>query len=313
MSFFEAVTALLAALRLHGYSAATMRNYREQLKRFGEWLSDALAADLRRITRADIDTYQAYVRNEPISPETRALRMRAVKRLFDHQVSEGQLLLHPADHVVEIRRKDRLPRGVLSVKQVRQLLAAPDTSTALGLRDRALLELLYATGIRIGELEQAWLSDWEREQQTLVIRNGKGGKMRVVPTGSSAAHWLGRYVDEVRPALVGTQPQRALFLVRGGRPLSTPQAREILKRYRTACGLRRAVHPHAIRHACATHLLRAGADIRAIQELLGHASLDSTVIYTRVAVVDLKAMHMLYHPHERAQQQQPREEAHAVD
>jgi site-specific recombinase XerD len=299
MSFVEAVTALLAHLRLHRYSPATVHNYADQLKRFGEWLSRSLLDDLRRITRADIDAYQAYVRTEPIGAETRAIRLRAVKRLFDHLVREGRLLLHPADHVVEIRRKDRLPKAVLSVKQVRQLLAAPDLSSPYGLRDRALLELLYATGIRVGELEQVWLSDWEREERTLVIRHGKGGKQRMVPIGAAASQWLMRYVDEARPVLTCARPfERALFVVRGGTPLHTAQVRGILKAYRARCHLRRSVSPHALRHACATHLLQAGADIRAIQELLGHASLDSTAIYTRVAPVDLKAMHRRYHPGE---------------
>lgn len=297
LSFPDATTALLAHLRLRRYSPATLRNYGEQLKRFGEWLPQALAADLRRITRADIDLYQTYVRGEPIGVETQALRLRAVKRLFDYLVSEGRLLLHPADHVVEIRRRDRLPKAVLSVKQVCQLLASPDTTTALGLRDRALLELLYATGIRVGELEQVWLGDWERGQQTLVIRHGKGGKPRVVPTGTTAAQWLARYVDEVRPALVRPRPfERALFVVRGGHALHAAQIRQILKGYQVRCHLRKAVTPHALRHACATHLLQAGADIRVIQELLGHARLDSTAVYTRVAVADLKVMHARYHP-----------------
>lgn len=299
LGFVEAVTALLAHLRLHRYSPATVRSYADQLKRFGEWLSQALADDLRRVTRADIDSYQAYVGGESIGVETRALRMRAVKRLFDHLVREGRLLLHPADHVVEIRSKDRLPKAVLSIKQVRQLLAAPDLGTPYGVRDRALLELLYATGIRVGELEQVWLSDWERSQQTLAIRHGKGGKARMVPIGATASQWLMRYVDEVRPLLTRTRPfERALFVVRSGTPLCAMQVRGILRAYRAQCHLRRSASPHALRHACATHLLQAGADIRAIQELLGHASLDSTAIYTRVVPVDLKAMHQRCHPSE---------------
>lgn len=297
MNFLDSVTGLLADLRLRRYSPSTINNYANQLQRFAEWLPQTLAGDLRRVTRADIDTYQAYVRSEPISVDTRALRMRAVKRLFDHLVREGRLLLHPADHVVELRRNDRLPKAVLSVKQVRQLLAAPNTGTPQGLRDRALLELIYATGIRVGELEQVWLGDWECAQQTLVIRHGKGDKARVVPIGKTASAWLARYLDEVRPALVAPRPfERALFVVQGGQPLRQYLVRQMLKRYQAQCHLRKTVSPHALRHACATHLLQAGADIRAIQELLGHASLNSTAIYTRVAVVDLKTMHTRYHP-----------------
>lgn len=299
MKLCEALYALVADLRLRNYSPQTINNYGDQLKRFSEWLSEGLTADLRRVTRADIDLYQGYVQTEAISVETRALRLRAVKRLFDHLTTSGHLLLHPAEHIVEIRRKDRLPKGVLSVKQVHQLLAAPDTATPLGLRDRALLEVLYSTGLRVGELEQVFVTDVDCASHTLHIRHGKGGTERVVPLGRSAGQWVKRYLDEVRPALARHCPyERGLFLVLTGRPLAQTQIREILRIYRRRCHLRKAVTPHALRHACATHLLQAGADIRLIQKLLGHARLDSTAIYTRVTPMDLKAIHKRFHPKE---------------
>ena len=299
MTFLDALTSLLADLRLRKYSPKTLDNYGDQLRRFGEWLSAALAADLRRVSRADVDEYQAYVRSEPISVETRALRLRAVKRLFDHLTASGRLLVHPAEHVVEFRRKDRLPADVLTVAQVGRLLGAPDTNRPLGVRDRALLEVLYGTAIRIGELEQVQSADVDLAGQTLTIRHGKGDTERVVPLGKSASEWLKRYVDGVRPVLCKTRPfERALFVVITGRPLAQPQARAILRRYQRQCHLKKAVTPHGLRHACATHLLHAGADIRLIQELLGHARLDSTAIYTRVVPLDVKAMHARYHPKE---------------
>jgi integrase/recombinase XerD len=296
MSFVEALIAMLADLRLRNYSPQTIGSYRDQLKRFGEWLSHPLAADLRRVARSDIDLYQQYVRSEAISADTRALRLRAVKRLFDHLTAAGHLL-HPAEHIIEIRRKDRLPPAVLSVKQVKQLLAAPDVATPLGLRDRALLEVLYATGVRVGELEQALAADVDCPGRTLTIRHGKGARERVVPLGETAAQWVERYLTDARPVLAKLRPyERALFLVRTGRPLLQFQIRGILRLYQHRCHLRKAVTPHALRHACATHLLQAGADIRLIQELLGHARLDSTAIYTRVAPMDLKTVHARFHP-----------------
>lgn len=299
MSFLEALVSLLAELRLRNYSPKTIDNYGDQLKRFGEWLSEALAADLRRVTRADIDLYQRYVQTEAISVETRALRLRAVKRLFDYLTATGHLLLHPAEHIVEIRRKDRLPKAVLSVKQMHQLLAAPDTTTPLGIRDRALLEVLYSTGVRVGELEQVFLLDVDCASQTLHIRHGKGDTERVVPLGQTAAQWVKRYLDDVRPALTRQRAyERAMFVVRTGRPLMQTQIRGILRVYQRRCHLRKAVTPHALRHACATHLLQAGADIRLIQELLGHVRLNSTAIYTRVTPIDLKAVHVRFHPRE---------------
>jgi integrase/recombinase XerD len=300
MTFVEAVASLLADLRLRNYSPKTIDSYGDQLKRWGEWLSSDVAADLRRVSRTDIDLYQQYVRTESISVETKALRLRAVKRLFDHLTASGQLLLHPAEHVVEIRRRDRLPRGVLSVKQMERLLAAPDVTRPLGIRDRALLEVLYATAIRVGELEQAEVADADLALQTLYVRHGKGDRQRVVPLGKAATQWLQRYLTDARPILARHRAfERALFLVRTGRPLGQTQIRGLLKQYGRGCFLKKPVSPHAIRHACATHLLQAGADIRAIQQLLGHASLATTAIYTRVVPMDIKAMHRRYHPGEQ--------------
>ena len=301
MTFAEALVGLFAELRLRHYSPKTTDSYADQLKRFAEWLDDALAADLRRVSREAIDTYQRYVQTEPIGVETKALRLRAVKRLFDHLTASGQLLFHPAEHVIEIRRNERVPRSVLTVKQVEQLLAAPDTGTPLGIRDRALLEVLYGTGIRVGELEQVRLGDLDLAGGTLHIRCGKGDKARMVPLGKAASDWLRRYLEAVRPLLGLRRPfERTLFLVRTGRPLAQTQIRALLRGYQARCQLRKPVTPHALRHACATHLLQAGADIRLIQELLGHARLDSTAIYTRVAPIDLKAVHARYHPWEGA-------------
>jgi len=299
MTFSDALTSLIADLRLRNYSPKTLDNYGDQLRRFGEWLSAALAADLRRVSRADIDEYQASVRGEPIGIECKALRLRAVKRLFDHLIDAGELLLHPAEHIVELRRKDRLPAAVLTVKQVERLLAAPITTRPLAIRDRALLEVLYGTGVRVGELQQVCLPDVDLGARTLTIRHGKGDTQRVVPLGSAAGDWLKRYLDDVRSGLCKRRPyERLLFVARTGKPLSQPQIRAILRGYQRQCHLKKSVTPHALRHACATHLLQAGADIRLIQELLGHARLDSTAIYTRVMPLDVKGIHARYHPRE---------------
>jgi|CXWL01.1.fsa_nt_gi integrase/recombinase XerD len=300
ITFRDALTDLLADLRLRKYSEATIRSYGDQLRRFEEWLSADLADDLRRVTREDIDTYQQYVGTERIAADTRGLRMRGVKRLFDFLTTSGALLLHPAEHIVEIRRRDRLPRGVLSVRQVVRLLDQPDTTSPLGIRDRALIELLYGTAIRVGEFEHLHGSDVEIERGTLHVRAGKGDQERVVPVGKTAIEWVQRYVTEVRPVLAKARPfEQALFLVRTGKPLRQTQIRSILRKYCEACHLRKPVTPHGLRHACATHLLQGGADIRGIQELLGHKKLETTAIYTRVAPTEVKAMHQRFHPGER--------------
>lgn len=299
MELTGAVDALLAELRLAGYSPDTQKVYKDQLKRFAEWLGVKGIADLRRLSVADIDAYAAFVMGEAIGDGCRRLRIRAVKRLFACLAERGRLFLDPAAHLVEPPRPESLPAVVVGVEQLKALLAAPDVTTPLGLRDRALLEVLYATAIRVGELEKLELADVQLAEALLMIRYGKGGSPRVVPLGHQAAYWLGMYLREARPALAkrptGT---RALFLVRTGRPLKQPQVREILTKYCAELGLPVALSPHDLRHACATHLLRAGADIRAIQMLLGHARLDSTAIYTEVAAVDVKATHRRYHPKE---------------
>ena len=298
--FRDAFTDFVAKLRLDKYSEDTVRSYGDQLRRFGEWLSADLAEDLRRVTREDIDRYQRYVRSEPIAADTRALRMRGVKRLFDYLTESGALLIHPADHVVEIRRRDRLPRGILTVRQVARLLEGPDTATPLGIRDRAVMELLYATAIRVGEFEHVRGPDVNLERGTLYVRVGKGNQERVVPMGKAAIEWVEKYLTDARPILAKARPfEQALFLVRTGKPLRQTQIRAILRAYGEACHLRKPVTPHGMRHACATHLLQAGADIRGIQELLGHKKLGTTAIYTRVVPTEVKAMHRKFHPGER--------------
>lgn len=299
MTFEEAVPSLMAEMRLRNYSPSTLRHYGNQLKRFGEWLPEERLRDLRRVTREDIDSYQRYVRTEPISAETRASRLQAVKRLFDHLTAAGQLLIHPAEHIISIHRRDRLPKAVLTVKQVMRLIEATDITTPLGLRDRALLETMYGTGIRVGELENVFVADVKLAEQLLHIRVGKGNKERMVPLGQTATLWIQRYLDEVRSGLVTNRPyERALFVTQVGQPLRQTQIREVLRKYQRRCHLRKSVSPHGLRHACATHLLQAGADIRAIQQLLGHTKLDSTTIYTRVMPIDMKAVHQAYHPTE---------------
>lgn len=300
MTFEEGSTDLLAHLRLNGYSPATIHNYSDQLKRFGEWLRRRRIGDLRAMTRARLLVYQTDIRKEPISRETQALRIRAVKRLYGHLVAQGHLLLDPTEGIQEISRRQALPKPILSTTEMTRLLAAPDVSRPLGVRDRTLLEVLYATGVRVGELERAALHDVDLREGTLHVRYAKGGRPRVVPLGRNATHWLQRYLDEVRPSLVVHRPfELALFVVRGGRMLRQYHIRSLLKQYCGIAQIGKTVTPHLLRHGCATHLMRAGADLRAIQELLGHTRLSSTVLYTRVAPLDVKASHERYHPGNR--------------
>lgn len=293
----EGITSLLAHLRLANYSPATLRVYAQQLQPFAAWLAAQRLHDLRMVTRTHIGLYQLHVRGESIGRETQALRVRVVKRLYQHLSIEGRVLLDPTEGVQEISRRQVLPRPILSLNDMRRLLAAPDTTTTIGIRGRALLEVFYATGIRIGELEKVRMGDVDLATQTLHVQHAKGGTPRCVPLGEHATQWLTTYLDQVRPGLVKPRPfERSLFVARGGRPLCRTQIRVLLRECQAIANVRKPVTPHILRHSCATHLLRAGANLRSIQELLGHRRLATTVIYTRVAPMDVKATHERYHP-----------------
>lgn len=300
MTFLDGMTSLLSYLRLSKYSPATIDNYGDQLKRFGEWLEIKSIHDLRKLSHQDILDYQLAVKQQPIGRETQALRLRAVKRLFNHLVDQAVILLDPTEGIQEISRKEKLPRPILSKKEINRLLVAPNLSLPLGIRDRALMEVLYATGIRVGELEKVTIHHVDLQTQTLQVRHAKGGRPRTVPLGKTATKWLKEYLTQVRPRLAKRRPfERALFLVRGGKPLMQTMIRCLLQQYRKQVKIKKSVTPHILRHTCATHMMQQGADIRAIQQLLGHVSLKSTTIYTRVVPLEVKATHQQYHPNER--------------
>lgn len=300
MTFLDGITSLLSHLRLKKYSPATIDNYSDQLKRFGEWLEQQAIHDLRKLSQQDIRDYQAAVKQQAIGRETQALRIRAVKRLFNHLVDQTIILLDPTEGIQEVSRREKLPRPILSKKEIDKLMAAPNLSLPQGIRDRALIEVLYATGIRVGELEKVTIHHVDLATQTLQVRHAKGGRARTVPLGKTATKWLKEYVTQVRPRLAKRRPfERHLFLVKGGKPLLQTQIRGLLQQYRKQARIKKSVTPHILRHTCATHLLQQGADIRAIQQLLGHIRLNSTTVYTRVAPLEVKAMHQKYHPNHR--------------
>ena len=229
MTYLDAVTLLLASLRLKKYSPHTIDLYADQLKRFGEWLQTQPIQDLRQLTKAHVLDYQQHVRKQPIARETQALRLRAIKRLFGHLIEHALLVLDPTEGLQEISRRHKLPRPVLTVTEINKLLDAPNTSLSYGLRDRALIEVLYATGVRVGELEKMTVHHVDLDAQTLQVRHAKGGRPRVVPLGKNATKWLKEYLMQVRPRLAKRRPfERTLFLVRGGAPLVQTQIRFLL-------------------------------------------------------------------------------------
>jgi integrase/recombinase XerD len=220
--------------------------------------------------------------------------LSCIKGFYRHQVHKGRLKADPSARL-ELPKLGRSLPGSLSESEVTSLLQAPDIDDPVGLRDRAMLELLYASGLRVSEL--VGLSVAALNQRQGVVRVlGKGGKERLVPVGQEALGWVSRYIDQARPALVQGRPCSALFPSRRGRSMARQTFWHAVKRYAMVAGIPREISPHTLRHAFATHLLNHGADLRAVQMMLGHADLSTTQIYTHIAQARLKALHRAHHP-----------------
>ena len=250
--------------------------------------------DPARVTRAAVTLYLVALRRRGRAPATVKRRAAAVRSFYKYLLRENVLSEDPTLDLAPPRLPVRLPR-VLSVKEIEQLLAAPNLSTARGLRDRAMLELLYGSGLRVSEVIALNLGDVDLSVE-LVRCVGKGSKERVVPVGSHAVRALRAYQQEARPVLAGRRTPSALFLNRRGGRLTRQGCWKILRGYARQAGISRALTPHVLRHSFATHLLERGADLRAVQEMLGHASIATTQVYTHVARDRLRTVYAQAHP-----------------
>jgi integrase/recombinase XerD len=252
----------------------------------------------RPVTALDLADLEGFVRAlmaEGHSPRSVSRTVSAVRGFYRFLAIDRRMAADPARDLRAPRAWPALPAS-LPVEEVDRLLAAPDTTTPRGLRDRALLELLYATGLRVSELVGLRTADLNLDAGYLVC-SGKGGKERLVPIGSAAVEWVRRYVAEARPRLAGARRSPRLFVnARGGPGLTRVGFWKILKAYGRAAGITRPLTPHVLRHAFATHLLERGADLRAIQMMLGHADLSTTQIYTHVMEARLRALYERFHP-----------------
>lgn len=252
---------------------------------------------LDRATELHLRAYASF-RHERTRPSTANRRLSVFKRYFRWALREGRIRSDPTLKLDAPRRPLRVP-GTLSEAQVDALLAAPDSGTPLGLRDRAMLELMYASGLRVSELVGLKLLHLGLHEAALRVC-GKGGKERVVPFGEEAHAWLTRYLAESRPQLMGARGSQALFVTargsRSGEAMSRQMFWSLIRKYARQAGITAHLSPHTLRHAFATHLLNHGADLRAVQMLLGHADISTTQIYTHVARERLKSLHAQHHP-----------------
>jgi integrase/recombinase XerD len=302
------VAHLEDALR-RGLARGTVAYRRVYLAQLLAWLLERGITTAHRVTPGVLAAYMAHLRGRltdynretpsPLSVKTLSAEASVVRSFFAWLTTRRVLLFNPAEALRLTDRTEPLPKPVLTESEVRALLAAPGAGT-LGLRDRAILETLYSTGLRRAELCALDLYDLDQGGELVRVRCGKGGRDRVVPIGSCALAAVRRYLREARPELVATPKEPALFLAAvTRRRLGVKTLNLIVRRHAEAAGLAKRVTPHVLRHTCATHLLRGGADIRHVQLILGHASVATTQIYTRVAVEDLVTVHRRSHPRRR--------------
>ena len=287
-----AIDAFLDALWMErGLSDNTLKAYRNDLAAFERWRRQH-GGTLLDTGSGDIHRYLAGQGQR--SARSTARRLSSLRRFFQYQLREGRLRQDPTEGVAAPRLGRPLPKS-LTEAEVEQLLRAPDTGTVLGLRDRAMLEVLYATGLRVSELVGLRLEQVNLRQGVVRV-TGKGNKERLVPLGEEAVDWLQRYLREARAALYPGAPDASLFPSRRGRPQTRQTFWYAIKRYAVLAGIRKPLSPHVLRHAFATHLLNHGADLRVVQMLLGHSDISTTQIYTHIARERLKELHAQHHP-----------------
>jgi integrase/recombinase XerD len=276
-----------------GLAKNSIEAYRRDLTLFAQWLDSTQKKNLHQVSETDIFSYVEEKRSESKATSANR-RMSVLKRFYQMAFRQNQVSVNPCLKLKSVRQANRLPK-TLSEKQVELLLLAPDDGLALGLRDRTMLELLYACGLRVTEL--VTLKSLEVSLNDGVLRvTGKGNKTRLVPFGEIARSWLERYLREARPAILAGQVDDALFVTARGGPMTRQMFWVLIKKYAAQAGVVEPLSPHTLRHAFATHLLNHGADLRVVQLLLGHADISTTQIYTHVANERLKQLHALHHP-----------------
>jgi integrase/recombinase XerD len=276
-----------------GLSRASLASYRSDLGRFARWL----AGRNQNLLQADEAAVAAYIAelSQQMRAASQARHLSSLRRFYRRLLVERRLSADPTRRIANPVRPARLPK-LMSESQVEALLAAPQAETPLGQRDRAMLETLYATGLRVSELVGLKLHELNLDMG-LVRIFGKGNKERLVPLGEEAIVWLRRYLAEARPALLDQRPSDALFVTQRAAAMTRQMFWNLIKRHGRAAGLDAdRLSPHTLRHAFATHLINHGADLRVVQMLLGHADITTTQIYTHVARERLKALHAVHHP-----------------
>ena len=299
--------AYIESLGARNYAEGTLEGRRDALKVFLAWAAERDLTRAGQVTRPILESYQRWLwrctkaNGQRLGWSTQRNRLGTLKDFFRWVTRQDVILHNPASEVELPRIEKRLPQAVLTLPEVERLLAVPDVTDPLGIRDRTMLEVFYSCGIRRTELCRIELPDMNTERRTLHVRLGKGKKDRVVPIGTRAVHWLEHYLQAVRPRLCLDTRTQALFLTGYGGPFNPDVVSRMVAAWLARAGLKRKGCCHILRHTCATHMLENGADIRFIQQLLGHEKLDTTAIYTEVSIKQLQEVHARCHPSARPQ------------
>lgn len=314
-SLYSHMRRFLAALAQKHYSPETVETRERDLRQFLTWCEERGLQRPGEITRSLLERYQGHLfhyrkaNGEPLAAATQHLRLVPVGLWFRWMAKQGVIPFNPASELELPRLGLRLPKAVLTAREAEAVLAVPDTGRAFGLRDRAILETFYSTGIRRAELVHLHLHEVDVERGCVLVRDGKGGKDRVIPIGARALAWIAAYCEKARPRLVKGLDDGTLFLTNRGGAFSKVRLTGMMLDYVNEAGIGKRGACHLFRHTAATLLLEGGMDIRYIQAMLGHAELNTTQIYTLVSVGKLKEVHTATHPGTMAQEgQHPPEE-----
>ena len=290
------------AMMLRGYSDSTLHRRESDIRRFIGWCDERSLSHPNQITKPILERYQRYLyyyrqarNNRPLSPSSQNHYLTSVRQFFKYLTQQNYLLYNPASELVIIQQAASLP-VVLSIEEVEKLIQQPDTNKPNGVRDRAILELFYSTGLRRSELCNLTLHDLSLTRKTIHVRNGKGNKDRFIPVGQRALKWIEYYLDKVRDQLIMDINNDALFLNDYGDAFRDNKLGDKVKRFMVNAGLDVPGSCHLLRHAMATHMLENGAELRYIQAMLGHANLSTTQLYTHVSIRQLQHVHEATHP-----------------
>jgi integrase/recombinase XerD len=302
--FAALADAYLESLRVRNYSGATIASREHHLREFIRWAEERGIARPAEVTKPTLERYQRWLyhyrkkNGQPLSFRSQHGCLVPVRALFKWLCRQNLLLANPAADLDLPRAEKRLPRHVLTAAEAERVLALPSVADgdALAVRDRAILETLYSTGMRRMELIGLKLYDLDQERGTIFVRQGKGKKDRMIPMGERAFSWIRKYLDEARPSLALSPDDGTVFLTNVGLAFEPNRLTQLVRDYVDAAEIGKTGSCHLFRHTCATLMLEGGADIRFIQQMLGHAKLETTQIYTQVSIRQLKEVHTRTHP-----------------